>query len=534
MEKPDKSTPELEIVTSSPPDKAPRIPDFSAGGPRRKRVGHPIHGEWEGDYHNLLQSIYDGVLITGENGRIGEFNVRATDLLGMDAASLENASVLDVVAGASGSLLDDILANLEDRLYTLLECSCRRGDGTTFPAEIAVNRVILEKKSHLCFFIRNITVRKRAQAELEKAVLHLEAHDRARMQFVSNVSHELRTPLTSMIYAVTNMLRGVAGELTPRVRRYLEILSGDCKRLLGTVNDILDLNKIESNTLQLVYSKAPFGHLIQNSAASLRVQADQKSIALEIDRGPTPLFVECDVHKMERVILNVVGNAVKFTPERGRVDISLCMDPVREGHALLTVCDDGIGIPPKAIPKVTGRYFTVGEQPSGSGLGLAISKEIVDLHHGHLEITSPPPGRTKGTAVCISLPMAAAPRVLVADDDDAVRMLLAEQLGREGYDILCATSGREVLEKVAAESPDVLVLDLSLPEMMGAEVILKLKSNKDTLRLPIIVVTGMHVGQPTAELLRRFGIPTLMKPWDEKILAERIAGSFLGTSLFTG
>ena len=237
---------------------------------------------------------------------------------------------------------------------------------------------------------------------------------------------------------------------------------------------------------------------------------------------------------MERVILNVVGNAVKFTPDNGRVEIRLSADPVREGNALLTVCDDGIGIPEEAIPKVTGRYFTVGEQPSGSGLGLAISKEIVDLHHGYLDIASPPPGREKGTAVSISLPTVAAPRALVADDDDAVRDLLAQQLVHEGYEIISAVSGSEVLEKVAAEGPDVLVLDLSLPEMTGSEVILKLKSSKDTLRLPIIVVTGMHVGQPTAELLRRFGIPTLMKPWDETSLAERIAGSFLGTSLLTG
>jgi len=530
----DKATRALEIVTSAPPEKAPQVPEFPPAKPGRKRHGRPTRGEWAGDYHNLLQSIYDGVLITGEDGRIGEFNARAADLLAMDSEALGKASVLDVVAGARKSLLEDILANLEDRRYTLLECSCRRGDGTTFPAEIAVNRVMLEKKSHLCFFIRNITVRKRAQDELEKAVAHLEAHDRARMQFVSNVSHELRTPLTSMIYAVTNLLRGVAGDLTPRVRRYLEILSGDCKRLLGTVNDILDLSRIESNTLQLVYSKAPFGHLVQDSASSLSVQADQKSITLEIDRGTAPLFVECDVHKMARVILNVVGNAVKFTPDNGRVEIGLRPDPVREGNALLTVYDDGIGIPEEAIPKVTGRYFTVGEQPSGSGLGLAISKEIVDLHHGCLEIASPPPGRDRGTAVSISLPVTAAPRVLVADDDDAVRDLLAQQLVREGYEIISAASGSEVLEKVAAESPDVLVLDLSLPEMTGSEVILKLKSNKATLRLPIIVVTGMHVGQPIAELLRRFGIPTLMKPWDERRLAERIAGSFLGTSLFTG
>lgn len=246
------------------------------------------------------------------------------------------------------------------------------------------------------------------------------------------------------------------------------------------------------------------------------------------------MFVECDISKTERVILNVVGNAIKFTPDSGGVEVRIDSDPQRDGYARLTVCDTGIGIPADAIPKVTGRYFTVGEQPSGSGLGLAISKEIVDLHKGNLTIVSPPPGRDKGTAVFISLPTAPPPCILVADDDVAVRDLLAAQAAREGYRVLLAVSGADALEKVAAARPDMVVLDLALPGMTGSEVILKLRSNKDTLRLPIIVVTGMHVGQPTAELLTRFGIPTLIKPWDEKRLAERIAGAMLGTSLFTG
>ncbi|MBN1556836.1 MAG: PAS domain S-box protein, partial [Lentisphaerae bacterium] len=214
------------------------------------------------DYKQLLESIYDGVIITDRKGRIVDFNSRAIDFLLKHGDELAGMRVIDFISGAGDDLLAAIHRNLKEHRYTLIEGRCIRSDGTTFPAEIAVNRIALDEGGQLCFLIRDITVRKRAQEDLEEAISRLEAHDRARSQFVSNVSHELRTPLTSMIYAVSNMLRGVVGPLSDNARRYLEMLEGDCRRLLTTVNDILDLRKIESNTLVLERSRVPFGMLV--------------------------------------------------------------------------------------------------------------------------------------------------------------------------------------------------------------------------------------------------------------------------------
>jgi len=482
------------------------------------------------EYSKLLESVYDAVIVTDLKGRIVDFNRRAVDFFLCDGEELFGRKVLDLISGADEDLLKSIGRNLEEHRYTLIEAHCVRRDDSMFPAEIAVNKIDLDQESQLCFFVRDITVRKKAQDALEEAVEKLEEHDRRRSQFVSNVSHELRTPLTSMIYAVANLLRGVAGDLSQGVRRYIELLDGDCRRLLGTVNDILDLRKVEAGSLELAKARIPLKRLVVRTAEALRVQAEQKQQGLSIDPGTRSWFVDCDAHKMERVILNVIGNAVKFTPEDGNIEVSLAEDPSDGGRVVVSVKDSGIGIPAGALPKVTQRYFTVGEQVSGTGLGLAISKEIVELHGGSIGIESPPPGRERGTEVSISLPVAEAPTVLVADDDESVVSLLASQIAGQGYGVMTASDGREALEKLEKESPDVVVLDLVLPEIHGTEIILKMKSDKALMRLPVIAVTGASMDRAKAGILSSFSIPALSKPWDEAELLDRVESALLGSA----
>jgi signal transduction histidine kinase len=185
-----------------------------------------------------------------------------------------------LIAGADDAVIGTIRKNLIEHRYTLIEGTCRRRDGSSFPFRDCRQPPGYRTGGRLCFFVRDISVRKRAQDALEEAIMKLEQHDRNRSQFISNVSHELRTPLTSMIYAINNMLRGVTGALNEDQSRYLEMLLGDSRRLLATVNDILDLRKIENQTLTLVKTRMPFGRLVQGSACSLQVQAEQKGIHL--------------------------------------------------------------------------------------------------------------------------------------------------------------------------------------------------------------------------------------------------------------
>jgi PAS domain S-box-containing protein len=483
-------------------------------------------------YNRLLQSIYDAVLITDSEGTVLECNQRAIDFLGYSHPDLLGLRIVRIICGVDDAVLASIRKNLLEHRYTLIEGSCRRSDGTAFPSEIAINRLDLDATGRLCFFIRDISIRKRAQDALEEAVEKLEQHDRNRSQFISNVSHELRTPLTSMIYAITNMLKGVVGPLSSHATKYLEMLQGDSRRLLTTVNDILDLRKIESSTLTLAKTRVPFGRLVRRSVQTMGALAEQKSIDLRIETGQGLWFVDCDAQKIERVIVNVVGNAIKFTPEGGRVLVTVFADPERSDFVRVTVDDDGIGIPKEALSRVTERYFTVGEQPSGSGLGLAISKEIVAMHDGDMAIESPVPETTQGARMSFVLPVSEPPTVLIVDGDPEVLRALDEQIVEQGYRVLVARGGDEALKLVESESPDIIILDLELPDIEGSEVILRLKADSSTVRIPILVLTGAHVTQSKVNVLRNFGIPAISKPWDEVELLDGVANAFLARAPF--
>jgi PAS domain S-box-containing protein len=479
-------------------------------------------------FYKLLESVYDAVLITTRAGKILECNARAAEFFLMTSQALIGLPVISLISGATESLLDTISKNLENRKFTLVEARCKRSDGTSFAAEIAINKVDLDTQGELCFFVRDITVRQQAQSALEDAVERLQAHDRARMEFVSNVSHELRTPLTSMIYAVSNMLRGVVGPMPEKALNYLERLQSDCHRLLATVNDILDLRQIENKTLMLTKKVVPLGAVIREGAETLQVQADSKRIAMRFEFAERELFCWCDAQKIERVVLNIVGNAVKFTPANGEISLTLTPHPDKPRMALLSVCDTGTGIPAEVLPKVSQRYFRVGDHVSGSGLGLAISREIVDLHGGSMEFASPVPGTDCGTAVYVCLPMAPKPKVVALSQDAETAALLKSRIDAQGYGLVFTESAKEALEVCFTQQPAVLVLDGRITDMDVRDVVLQLREESKTKRLPVIVLGLRTLDRSEVELYRHFDIFYSTLPWRDKDLARSLAMAVLG------
>lgn len=487
-------------------------------------------GGRDSPYDKLLESVYDGVFITDRRGVILDFNNRAAEFFQMRESPLLGMPVIQLISGADEELIETILGNHDRNRYTLIEARCRRADGTTFHAEIAANVVDLDASGQLCFFVRDVTVRRQTLDALEAAVERLQAHDRARSEFVSNVSHELRTPLTSMIYAVGNMLRGVVGPLPEKAVRYLERLESDCRRLLGTVNDILDLRQMENGSLTLAKTRVPVGQLAQGSLDSLRVQADAKRQKLVFEPPVRECFALCDYQKMERVVTNVIGNAIKFTPDEGAVTVRVGPDPASPDWVHIGVCDTGVGIPKDAIAKVTQRYFKVGDHPNGSGLGLSISREIVELHGGTLLIESPVPGTDRGTAVTVRLPATVAPAVLVVTADGAAGDAIRGLVEARGYAARLAGTGGEALSLCAAQQVDLLVLDLRLPDMDGTSLLLQVRDDKRTQRLPAVVLAWDTLTRPVVDILQRFGVPVLVAPWRDADLLSRIAAAFSGRS----
>jgi PAS domain S-box-containing protein len=374
--------------------------------------------------------------------------------------------------------------------------------------------------------------RQEAEERLREAIVRLEKHSKAKSEFVANVSHELKTPLTSMMYGTRNLLKGIAGPLPEKAVHYLKMFDTECQRLVGTINDILDFGKLDNQVLALSPMTVPLGRLIARSLDPLRIQTETAQLEMEVSIDPGITFVRCDPDMIQRVIQNLISNAIKFTPARGRIALRAEPAPDGSGFALISVTDTGIGIPAEALQHIAERYFRAGNHASGSGLGLAISKEILLLHGGNLAVASPPPGRDRGTRITISIPMATPPRILVVEPDESARSLLNRQLSSHGYVVESEIKGNGALIRAEAGQLDAILLDLILDDMRGIDVILTLKQGPALRYVPILAVTAATLDEVTADVLTRFAVPTLPKPWDHDALIEMVESALLSKTVF--
>lgn len=523
-----------------PPERPADTPseEKDAGRHERKanacRPTRPVHVDETGQvsFAELLHSVYDAVLITDESGAVVHCNDRALEFFLYDERDLLGANIVHIISGADNSLLSRLESNLRGHRYSVIEAYCVRSDNSQFAAEIAVGKLRVDNRERRSFFIRDISSRKKVQEELEHAIARLEEHDRAKSQFIANVSHELRTPMTSMIYAISNMLTGVTGPLSSEVTGYLEMLERECKRLLDTVNDILDLEKIEMGALTLATTRLPLVRIVAHALRPLRAQAQARNVTVSTNMGHGRWFVDCDANKIERVITNVIDNAIKFTPEDSRIDIYVRQDEADTRFVIVGVSDAGVGIPKDALPHVQERFFRVGDQISGSGLGLSIAKEILERHGGNLAVTSPAPGSDKGTLVTIRMPIAAPPLVLVVDDEPNVLTLLDKQIGGQGYRVAKAESGQAALQSVQKERPDLVLSDLVMDEMDGCDLIIRLKSRREWRDLPVVVLTGAGLSREKAAILASYAVPVISKPWKGDEILDHVEDALVGNAAF--
>jgi PAS domain S-box-containing protein len=397
---------------------------------------------------------------------------------------------------------------------------------------LGINHDITERKNAGDEILRvNAELEQRVNArtlELREAVAHLEEQDRVRAEFVSSVSHELKTPLTSMRFAIANLLEGVVGPVPDRVAHYLEMLKTDCQRMASTVEDILDLSRLESKTMRLHRVKHPFDRLIRQAISALSVQAQTKHLEVVLSFGLGLGFVECDALKTVRAIINILSNAIKFTPEGGRVEIGLHRE---DSFLVVDITDNGIGIPPQHLERISEKYFRVGEYISGTGLGLSITKEIIELHGGRMVIQSPPPGKGRGTRVSVSMPTVDPPVILMAVDDAPLRDLLNTQLCGDGYRVSVCTNQDEAIDMARRSRPDVGIIEVS-PSVPDEEaLIFRIKADQDLRVMPVVAVAVLAVGEIRQKVLNELGVPLLLKPWPENHLLDYIEAVIGGMAL---
>ncbi len=371
---------------------------------RNKEPAHIDDSPDAAPFQELLQSLYDGVLITDTTGRIMDVNERAVDFLLYTKEELSRLNIINIIAGANESLLETLRLNIEQRRYTLIEASCIRKDRTTFPAEIATNRLILTTEGHLCFFVRNITKRKKAEEALQQTVTRLKEMDISKSRFVSNVSHELRTPLTIINTFIALVNDGIAGPVSAQQKECLETVLRNCDRLAGLIDDVLDLGRIESGREEFHRSRVNLANLLRQCHHDFLPQCllHHQQINLEISEKLPDVL--CDRDKIAQVLTNLVGNAVKFTPQNGVIVLRAEQE---KDIVRIDIEDNGPGIRPEDQHRIFEAFIQLARTEDhtggkGTGLGLAISKHIIDIHEGIIRVESTP---GKGSRFYFTLPI---------------------------------------------------------------------------------------------------------------------------------
>ncbi len=484
------------------------------------------------DANNYLESVIstsqDGILVFNNSGEFEYGNNAFVNIMGWPRNELIGHHFTKVIP-------EDMLDFMAERWKEVMsgngkphefDILTKAGERRSLAASHQRMEMAGEYKS--CVVLRDLTGHILREKELRKVNEQLREHDRARSDFVFNVSHELKTPLASMSYAIDNMLKGIVGELPKEAIKYIEMLKEDAQRMAQTVGDILDLSRIESNTFKLDKVKIPLSRLVKRTVKSLQLQADENRLSLTLDPDIALGFTECDPRKMERVILNIIRNAVKFTPANGTITVKLSMNRDNMNQFHISIIDSGVGIPTEHIDKVTERYFRVGEHVDGTGLGLAISKEILELHGGDIQLISPPVGCKIGTQVNLYIPKSSPPKVIAVDDEKMSTELINAQLSSKGYITICCKNGAEAIACLEKSLPDIILTDLAMPVLDGVAMIAEIKSHPKWRYIPIIAITGGELSQVKREILEGFDIPALAKPYERKDLLDLIETTVFG------
>lgn len=382
--------------------------------------------------------------------------------------------------------------------------------------------------------------------------------DELKSQFFANVSHELRTPLTLILGPVERHL-AEDSQIEPELREDLQVVERNARTLLRHVNDLLDVARIDAGRVAPEYAEVDAAALVRFASDHFSALAQETGIELEVD-APAGLPVQIDREKLQRILLNLLSNAFKFTPPGGRVRVSLR----REGDRLwLEVADSGPGIPEAEQVAVFERFHQLERGATrrfgGTGLGLSIVKEFATLLGGGVSVAKAPEG---GALFVLDLPCVApigasvvaapverawarevehmvaelspAPRsgcavaeggalVLVVEDNHDMSAFIADSLERDGFRVALAFDGRDGYQKAIETRPDLVLTDVMMPEMSGDELVRALRQKVDASSMPIVVLTAKADDELRVRLLREGAQDYLTKPFSAAELCARVS-----------
>jgi len=542
---------------------------------RRKSISkHPLAAEHK-KLNLMFDSIVDNVPIMlfvkdAADGRFLLYNKAGETLMGTDRAKMIGKTDYELTPENADFYRARDREVLEGRKLVMVD------ERITTPA--GEQRWLYTKKipllddtgepRYLLGICEDITERKHTEQELRRARDDAEAANRAKSDFFANVSHELRTPLTLILGPLDSLLAGEAGPLTPEVLTRLQRMRRNTARLNGLVTDLLDFSKIEAGKMTVHWRSVAAGEVVSHVVEDAQVVARQRGVELHapVLEGVTEAL-PLDARMFEKIVLNLVGNALKFTPAGGSIDVALIGND--EGLEL-RVRDTGIGIASEKTSLLFQRFQQLDSSASrkyeGTGIGLALVKEFAELMGGTVTVQSEP---GKGSTFSVKLPKNAdraavqrghieeataevpaydaargaaleapaspipeppltytgKPRLLLAEDNPDMRAYVHELLDAK-YDVVAVENGKLALEAARRYLPDVIVSDVMMPEMNGFELVAALKSDPALKQVPVILLTARAGKEAVASGLEEGGADDyLTKPFSPAELRARVAAA---------
>jgi PAS domain S-box-containing protein len=444
---------------------------------------------------SILNSVADGIFGTDSAGRIVFVNPAAASMLGAHAFDLIGRTVHSVVHEERKGREKCSDQCRTGRAFLVREGTSGqdvfyRRNGASFPVEFSVTPMVehnVAVGSVLSF--RDISQRY--------------ALDRMKDEFVSTVSHELRTPLTSIRGALGLLSTGLLGEMGEKATNLLRIAVTNSDRLVRLINDILDLERMQSGRAPLTYRSCDLEELARQAIDAMTPMAETAKVQLLLDSGPVQ--VEVDPDRLQQVMTNLLSNAIKFSPPQSQVTVSL--ERLLDGVSV-SVSDNGRGIPKDKLESIFDRFQQVdasdARQKGGTGLGLAICRTIVMQHGGRIWAER---NSDRGSTFRMFLPLVTRESelaqaeggpastvnptsVLVCDENQETRAVLVESLRTNGYSVLEAATGDEAVV-IARQTPiQAILLDMSLPSLHGWETLHLLRDDLRTAAIPVVVLSA--------------------------------------------
>ncbi|MBW4519932.1 MAG: response regulator [Scytolyngbya sp. HA4215-MV1] len=409
----------------------------------------------------------------------------------------------------------------------------RRKDGSEFPAEASISRLELGNEKIFTVILRDITDRQQVE--------------RMKDEFISVVSHELRTPLTSIHGSLGMLASGLLSADSPRGKRLLQIAVESTDRLVRLINDILDIERIESGKISMEKQSCYVADLSQQAIEVMQPLADAAGVTLSLSVVNVQLWADPD--RILQTLTNLLSNAIKFSASGSTVWLNaeiakpeqlplipetpdaLYLSPYTQ--LLFSVKDQGRGIPADKLDKIFERFQQVDASDSrnheGTGLGLAICRSIVQQHSGQIWVNST---LGEGSTFYFTLPLShldefplpdVAPTgalVLVCDDDPSIRAVLKTLLEQHNYQVITVANGQDAIAQAIAQRPDVILLDLLMPKMNGWQVLAVLREQPETQDIPILICS---ICPPSTETASDLGfVDWVGKPLDESALFQSL------------